>query len=120
MKKYAFVFAVIIGLLGSATVSFGMNYDSSVTSIKSQTAKVTVEQARKIALKRVEGKVEDEYTLEDDEGEVDTYVFIIKNKEGKTFEVQIEAAKGEVVSVEEYTDDADDSSDETPPVARDF
>lgn len=107
---------MITGVLALAGIGFGMNSGASSVAVRDGNSKITVEQARKIALKRVEGTVEDEYTLEDDEGEIDTYVFMIKNKAGKTFEVQIEAAKGEVVSVEEYSDDADDP-DEPPSIS---
>ncbi len=112
MKKYFLVLLVIIGLLALAGIGFAKGHSGEVFSVQHETSKITVEQARKIALKRVEGTIEDEYTLEDDEGEIDTYVFIVKNKQGKTFEVQIEAGNGDVVSVEEYTDYEDD---EDPP-----
>lgn len=112
MKKIALVFgmALLLGLTGSV---FASNPGSTADSAVVKATKITVEQARKAALKRVEGDVEDEYTYEDDAGEIDTYIFIIKNKAGKLFEVQIGAEKGDVVSVEEYTDDSDES--ETPP-----
>ncbi len=78
---------------------------------------ITLEEARKIALKRVPGTVEDEYSIEDDEGKVTDYIFYIKDKKGKTWEVQIEAEKGTVVSAEEQSDDDEDDppADEDPP-----
>lgn len=78
---------------------------------------ITIEEARKIALKRVPGEIEDEYSIEDDEGKTTDYIFYIKDKKGKTWEVQIDAAKGTVVSAEEQTEeDAEDPpADEDPP-----
>ncbi len=114
MKKSALVFGIVL-MLGLAGSSFGLSGVSSSNRAVIEVTKVTVEQARKAALKRVEGTVEDEYTYEDDDGEVDTYIFIIKNKAGKTFEVQIGAEKGDVVSVEEYTEEGEDSDNEPPP-----
>lgn len=64
---------------------------------------VTVDQARKIALKRVEGEIEDEYTIEEEDETVFAYVFKIRNTDKKLFEVQIEAESGEILYAEEDT-----------------
>lgn len=117
MKKFALVFIALVislvfvgGVMAAATRSA-----SSLTIAKAP--KVTAEQARKIALKKIEGNIEEEYTLEDDEGEISTYVFIIKQKkDGKMFEVQIDAADGKVISAEEQEDY--DDEDEDPPMTK--
>lgn len=83
-------------------------------------AKVTIEEARKIALKKIEGKIEDEYEIEDENEAVITYVFIIKNKEGKIFEVTVDAGTGEILSAaedsEETLEDAEPPANAAPPV----
>ncbi|MDH3493284.1 MAG: PepSY domain-containing protein [Acidobacteriota bacterium] len=114
MKKNALVVSGLVTLLALAGIGFGMSLTPSGAAFADNGEKVTAEQAKAIAVKRVPGTVQDEYTFEDDEGEIETYVFIIKNKDDKVFEVQIAAEDGEVISVEEYVDDDDDSSEDPP------
>lgn len=104
------VFLMLAGLLLSAAVFAG-------EKIESGPARITLEQARKIALKRIEGTVEDEFSIEDDEGNATDYIFYIKDKKGKTWEVQIGAEKGDVVSAEMQPDEDEDDppADEEPP-----
>lgn len=107
------LFAVLLALaLSSAVSASGTASDGK--------AKITLEEARKIALKKVEGTVEDEFSIEDDEGNVTDYIFYIKDKKGKTWEVQIGAEKGEIVSAEmqEEVDSEDPPADEDPPALR--
>ncbi|REJ75657.1 MAG: hypothetical protein DWQ47_09320 [Acidobacteria bacterium] len=86
-------------------------------NVSASDAKITLEQARKIALKKVEGTVEDEFSIEDDEGNVTDYIFYIKDKKGKTWEVQIGAEKGDIVSAEEQEEvDEEEVEEEDPPV----
>lgn len=113
MKKNALV---VLGLLVSL-VSAGAVVGKSISPENSspmiaQAVKITLEQARKIALKRVDGSIEEEFTIEDEEENITTYVFIIKDKKDKSFEVQIDAENGAVLSVEEIVEEADD--DEPP------
>lgn len=107
MKKNVFaIFAIFVVLVLSAVVVFGGSTGGSSDSVE----RLTVEQARKIALKKVEGTVEEEYTIEDDDENITSYVFIIKNKKNKSFEVHIDANDGAVLSVEEiieYDEDED-------------
>lgn len=114
MNKNALVVSGLVVLLALSGSGFGMSVVSPAASFVAESAKLTADEARKIALKRVPGTVEDEYTFEDDNGDVETYVFIIKKSDEKIFEVQIGAEKGDVISVEEYTDD--DSSEDPPSV----
>lgn len=96
------VFAVASALvLGLSAVAFG--------SVIKSGSKVTIEQARKVALKKVEGTIEEEYSIEDEDGNVTDFVFYIKDKKGKMWEVQIGAEKGDVVSAEMQEDE--DSGD---------
>lgn len=80
---------------------------------------ITLDEARKIALKKVAGTIEDEFSLEDEEGKVTSYIFVIKDAKGKFWEVEIGAEKGEILSVEkqeDYNEDvADPPSDEDAP-----
>jgi uncharacterized membrane protein YkoI len=62
-------------------------------------AKITLEQAREIALKRAPGTIE-ESELEREHGRL-VYSFDIRNARGTITEVQVSARSGRVVSVEE-------------------
>ncbi len=114
MKKNALVIFALTVLLTVTGSVVGKTVNAFENTVSVKFTKITLEQARKIALKKVEGTVEDEYTFDDDEGEVTTYVFVIKNKAGKTFEVQIDADKGDVLSSEEITDEIE--AEDEPPV----
>jgi hypothetical protein len=105
---FGFLILLTVGSVVGKTVS---PFDSRTVSVKF--VKVTLEEARKIALKKVAGTVEDEYTFEDEDGKITTFVFIITNKEEKTFEVQIDAENGDVLSSEELADE-EDMEDEPP------
>lgn len=109
-SKKLFLFAAVMAVtLSTAVFASGGSSDRA--------AKITLEEARKIALKKVEGTVEDEFSIEDDEGKVTDYIFYIKDKKGKTWEVQIGAEKGEVVSAEMLEEEDSDvpPADEDPP-----
>lgn len=88
--------------------------------VSKRSAAISLEEARKVALKRVPGTVEDEFALEDDDGNAVSFVFVIKDSKEKTWEVQIGAAKGDIESVEEQESEDEDSEDpppaEEPPV----
>ncbi len=71
-------------------------------------AKLTMEQAREIALKRAPGTVESG-ELEREHGKL-VYSFDIRNDAGTITEVQVDARDGSVVSVEE--EDAQKEADE--------
>lgn len=62
-------------------------------------ARITMEQAREIALKRAPGTVEEE-ELEKEHGKL-VYSFDIRNEKGTITEVQVNARDASVVSVEE-------------------
>lgn len=67
--------------------------------------KITLEQARAIALKRVEGSVLDE-ELEKENGRLQ-YAFDICGNDGKVWDVEISAVTGEVLQAIEDDDDPD-------------
>ncbi len=62
-------------------------------------AKITMEQAKEIALRRAAGNVEDS-ELEREHGKL-VYSFDIRNAKGTITEVQVDAKSGKVVRVEE-------------------
>ncbi len=105
MKRYALVIFEVVLSVGfvSGTVANPAYTDASPITVN--VTKVTLEQARKNALKRIEGKVEEEYSLEDDDGKITAYIFIIKKKDGKKFEVEIDPEDGKVLSAEEVEDE---------------
>ena len=115
MKKNALVaFGLLISLVPAGTIlGKEISQVSSFAVVKK--ASITMEQARKNALKRVAGQVEDEYSIEDEDGSVTTYVFIIKSANGKTYEVQIDAANGNVLSADEQVMYEGEDSEDTPP-----
>ncbi len=115
MKKNVLTALGLLILLVSTGVVFGKNVKQVNNVNAAKSAKITIEQARKIALKKVEGKIEDEYTIENEDESVISFVFIIKNKEGKTFEVQVDADNGEILSAEEQKEDMEDQDSEEPP-----
>lgn len=106
MKKIALVTLVFVVLLAFVAVAMAGTVSIETNNFAAANQeKLTVEQARKIALKRVEGKIVNEFTIEDDEDNIVSYVFVIIDKNGKTFEVEVEAEKGTVVGVEEITEE---------------
>jgi hypothetical protein len=62
-------------------------------------ARITMEQARKIALERAPGTIEEE-ELEKEHGKL-VYSFDIRNAQGTITEVQVNAKDGSIASVEE-------------------
>jgi len=83
---------------GLASTNVRVQNDLSITV----TAKVTIEEAEKTALAKVPGTLDDKWGLENDNGEIVTYVFFIKDKAGKFFGVHIDVSKGTVILVEDY------------------
>ena len=73
-------------------------------------ARISVDQARQIALARVPGTVI-ESELGKEKGKV-VYEFEIRDKDNKSFDVLVDAKTGEIVGVE--ADDEDDSEDTKP------
>ena len=80
--------------------------DEDITEADRASIKFTLADARKIALQRVPGKVADQ-ELEKEHGRLQ-YAFEIVTTEGKSFDVEIDAISGEVLSVEDEDDDGDD------------
>ncbi len=120
MKKIALVtFGLLLSLVSTGTVSAKSISQNKNVAAVSSTAKVTQEQARKTALKNVVGTVEDEYTFEDENENVTTYVFVIKDKKGKHFEVQIDANDGKVLSSEEQIEEINNSENQPAVVETD-
>lgn len=111
-RIFASIVCLSIFLMAFAPVSSAVAFDL----LPSDDTKIPIEKAREIALKRVPGTVEEEFAIEDEDGKVTDYIFYIKDKKDKTWEVQIGADKGEVVNAE-MVDDEDDSDE--PPAEED-
>ncbi|MCB1022924.1 MAG: PepSY domain-containing protein [Acidobacteria bacterium] len=105
MKGYALVFFGIVLSVGFASGIVANPAFKDVSKAAVKATKVTLEQARKNALKKIEGKVEEEYSIDDEAGKITAFIFIIKKKDGKKFEVEIDAEDGKVLSAEEIEDD---------------
>ena len=81
--------------------------DDEVGPEERKNVKISLEEARKIALEQVEGKIVDE-ELEKEHGRLQ-YAFDIKKSDGRMFDVEIDAITGEVLqAIEEDEDDDDD------------
>lgn len=114
MKRVLVIAFCIAGtLVFTGGVIAGSACDSAKMSTETSDS-VTMEQARKIALARVPGEVEDEYADENDDGEVTGYVFSIRKEDGKLFEVNVDAASGRITNVEEVNEDEDEDGEDPP------
>lgn len=72
-------------------------------------AKITMEQAKEIALKRVAGTITDQ-ELEKGKGKL-LYSFDVRDASGKSFDVEIDAKTGAILKVfEDKEDEADDDN----------
>ena len=81
--------------------------DDEVGPEERKNVKISLEEARKIALEQVEGKIVDE-ELEKEHDRLQ-YAFDIKKSDGRMFDVEIDAITGEVLqAIEEDEDDDDD------------
>jgi Peptidase propeptide and YPEB domain len=80
--------------------------DEDLTEADRASIKITLANARKIALERVPGKITDQ-ELEKEHGRLQ-YAFEIVTAEGKEFDVEIDAITGEILNVEDEDDDGDD------------
>ena len=104
MKRNALVTLGMIAVLGAG--AFGVsaktltNADSAKAAVV-KADKIDAAQAKKIALKKIAGKVIDEFTIEDEDETVIAYVFKIETTDKKTFEVQVDAESGEIIYAEE-------------------
>ena len=79
--------------------------DEKLSPEDTKQAKISMDEARSIALRRISGKVIDE-ELEKENGRLQ-YAFDIRNADGKIFDVEIDAVTGEVLQAIEEDDDDD-------------
>lgn len=84
------------------------NDGEKVTAADAKQAKISMEAARSIALKRINGSVMDE-ELEKENGRLQ-YAFDIRDSSGKIWDVEIDAVTGEVLQAEPDDDDDDDAA----------
>lgn len=101
-----------IFLLTSTSVSAQKKDDDDkpVSAKLAKKAKITMEQAREIALKRVPGTII-EGELEKEKGKL-VYSFDIRDANGKIMEVWVDAKNGKVLRASEDTEDDDDGKDD--------
>lgn len=83
--------------------------DEKLSPEEAKQAKISLDEARAIALRRVAGKVIDE-ELEKENGRLQ-YAFDIRDAKGKLFDVEVDAATGAVLQATDEDDDADDKDD---------
>lgn len=90
----------VIGLFAFASTNVAAQEKGEKQDPKlAKQAKITMAQARAIAAKKAEGKIEGE-ELEKENGKL-IYSFDIRNAKGTITEVQVDAKTGAIVSVEE-------------------
>ncbi|MGH9949947.1 MAG: PepSY domain-containing protein [Pyrinomonadaceae bacterium] len=100
LVKFIFSMAVAAGIFFvSSVTTFGQEMEEKPDAKLAKQAKITMEAARKIALKRAPGKVE-AGELEKEKGKL-VYSFDIRNAKGTISEVWVDAKTGKVVKVEE-------------------
>jgi uncharacterized membrane protein YkoI len=113
VAKLIFSFLLLAGifLLTSTNVSAQKKDDDDkpVSPKLAKKAKITMEAAREIALKRIPGTVL-EGELEKGKGKL-VYSFDIRTADNKIMEVNVDAKTGEIVLVEEDNEDDDDGED---------
>jgi uncharacterized membrane protein YkoI len=105
MKKnilVVFGLALVFGLAnGVSAHTVSQVTANAITNLTLKAVKVSIEDARKIALKKVEGKIEEEFNIEEDDGKISAYVFKIRDAKKKVFEVQVDANDGKIIYAEE-------------------
>lgn len=79
--------------------------DEKLTAEDRKQAKISMDEARAIALKKVSGKVIEE-ELEKENGRLQ-YAFDIRDSSGKIWDVEIDAITGEVLQAKEDDEDTD-------------
>lgn len=84
--------------------------DEKVSPEEAKQVKISMEEAKSIALKRVDGSILEE-ELEKENGRLQ-YAFDIRAEDGKIFDVEIDAMTGEVLQAEEETDEDGDNEDD--------
>lgn len=82
--------------------------DEDLSVEDKQRVKLSIEEARTIAIGRVNGRVIDE-ELEKEKGRLQ-YAFDIRDADGKVWDVEIDAVTGDVLQAEEDDDDDDATS----------
>ncbi|HEV7843589.1 MAG TPA: PepSY domain-containing protein [Pyrinomonadaceae bacterium] len=106
MKYYLMLVAVMASVLSlgmlvtaSAQSNGQSNKESQTQARLARQAKITMEQAQEVALRRAPGNVESS-ELERERGKV-VYSFDIRNSRGTITEIQVSAITGRVVRVEQ-------------------
>jgi hypothetical protein len=123
MTKYSMfiLFAIVIGLVFAAgpqsasaqnppatekkVVECDDDDDEEITEADRALVKISIKDAKLIALGRVAGKIMDA-ELEKERGRLQ-YAFDILGEDGKTYDVEIDAVTGEVLQAEVEDDDDD-------------
>ncbi|MFZ1702639.1 MAG: PepSY domain-containing protein [Pyrinomonadaceae bacterium] len=100
LAKLTFSLALLAGvILASSLVTFAQEKEEKESPKLAKQAKITMAEARAIALRAAPGKVEDG-ELEKEKGKL-VYSFDIRNEKGTISEVWVDAKTGKVVKVEE-------------------
>lgn len=111
--RLLFSLLVVVGIsLVTASVTFAQERDDDdkPNPKLAKKAKITMEAAREIALKKVAGTVI-EGELEKEHGKL-VYSFDIRTPDGKIMEVWVDAKTGAVIRAEEDREDDDDGDDD--------
>lgn len=84
--------------------------DDEVSTEERSRVKISIEQARKTALERVNGTITEE-ELEKENGRI-VYSIEIRDANRKVYDVEVDAQTGAIVRIEEETDDDEEDDDD--------
>ena len=90
--------------------------DEDITEADRASIKISIKDAKLIALSRIPGKIMDA-EFEKEKGRLQ-YAFDILGEDGKTYDVEIDAITGEVLQADVDDDDDDDDDDDAGPVTK--
>ena len=113
ISKLVFISLISVGItvLSSANISAqGKEKEEKLDPKVAKQAKITLEEARTIALQTRPGKVEDEEL--EMENDVLMYSFDIRDNDGKLFEVEIDAKTSKILSNKEDSGKEDKDADQ--------
>ena len=116
ISKLVFISLISVGItvLSSANISAqGKEKEEKLDPTVAKQAKITLEEARTIALQARPGKVEDEEL--EMEKDVLMYSFDIRSEDGKLFEVEIDAKTSRILSNKEDTEEDNEDGDDGKP-----
>ena len=116
ISKFLFISLISVGIIVFSSANIfaqGKEKEEKQDPNLAKQAKITLDEARTIALQARPGKVEDEEL--EMEKDVLMYSFDIRSGDGKLFEVEIDAKTGRILNNKEDTEEDDEDGDDGKP-----